>query len=129
MSDFADWIDVLSDSPFEEYPVDVVTFVTDRGFLGLPPLSPIQYEIVEAMSQIYYEKELVEVLGEQKGREHFRKYTKTEIILKLGKGSGKDHTNRLRTFSSRHLKQRSNVVHGSEENSIPRWTPSTLTNQ
>ena len=56
MSDFKDWLEVLSDSPFEEYPVDVVTFVTDRDYLGLPPLSPIQYEIVEAMSQIYYEK-------------------------------------------------------------------------
>ena len=49
---FDDFIEALEDSPFEETPVDAHTFVEDEAFLGQPPLSKIQYDIVEAMSQI-----------------------------------------------------------------------------
>ena len=31
-------------------------------------------------------------MGEEQGAQHYKKYTKNEIILQLGKGSGKDHT-------------------------------------
>jgi hypothetical protein len=34
-------------------------------------------------------------MGEKEGREHFKKYTKAEVILQLGKGSGKDHTSTI----------------------------------
>jgi hypothetical protein len=53
-------------------------------------LSDIQYEIVEAMSQIYRKEDLIEIMGQAEGLNHFNKYTKNELILQLGKGSGKD---------------------------------------
>jgi hypothetical protein len=39
-------------------PVDAKTFVESPDYLGQPPLSDIQYDIVEAMSQIYRKEDL-----------------------------------------------------------------------
>ena len=55
---FNDFLEVLKDNVFEEKPVDVKIFVESEEYLGQPPLSEIQYNIVEAMSQIYYKKDL-----------------------------------------------------------------------
>jgi len=87
---FNDFLEALQDNPFEETPVDVKTFVESPDFLGQPPLSKIQYDIVEAMSQIYRKEDLQILLGVEEGNQHYSKYTKNEIILQLGKGSGKD---------------------------------------
>ena len=92
MLDFSDLVGALDDNPFTEEPVDVKTFVLSPDFLGLPPLSEHQYTLVECMSQIYRVEDLVRIMGEEAGRDHYKRYTKTEVILKLGKGSGKDHT-------------------------------------
>ena len=89
---FNDFFDALKDEQFEENPVDVKTFVESPDYLGQPPLSAIQYDIVEAMSQIYKKPDLQNLLGMDVGAKHYDKYTKNEIILQLGKGSGKDHT-------------------------------------
>jgi hypothetical protein len=89
---FNDFFDALKDEQFEETPVDVKTFVESPEYLGQPPLSPIQYDIVEAMSQVYKKVDLQNMLGTDVGNKHYDKYTKNEIILQLGKGSGKDHT-------------------------------------
>ena len=89
---FNDFFDALKDEQFEDIPVDVKTFVESPDYLGQPPLSPIQYDIVEAMSQIYKKPDLLNLLGTEEGSRHYEKYTKNEIILQLGKGSGKDHT-------------------------------------
>jgi hypothetical protein len=89
---FNDFLEVLKDSHFAEIPVDAKTFVEDEKFLGQPPLSDIQYDIVEAMSQIYKKEDLMDLLGEEQGARYYEKYTKNEIILQLGKGSGKDFT-------------------------------------
>jgi hypothetical protein len=89
---FDEFLEVLKDNNFEEIPVDAKTFVEGENYLGQPPLSDIQYDIVEAMSQIYKEEDLVDLLGEEEGRRYYKKYTKNEIILQLGKGSGKDFT-------------------------------------
>jgi hypothetical protein len=89
---FNDFLEALKDEQFEETPVDVKTFVESPDYLSQPPLSPIQYDIVEAMSQIYKKEDLQNLLGTEKGAKHYDKYTKNEIILQLGKGSGKDHT-------------------------------------
>ena len=89
---FNDFIKALNDDVFEETPVDVKTFVESENFLNQPPLSAIQYSIVEAMSQIYYQKDLETLMGENDGSAYYKKYTKNEIILQLGKGSGKDFT-------------------------------------
>jgi hypothetical protein len=42
------------------------------------------------MSQIYRKEDLQMLMGTEQGDKHFSKYTKNEIILQLGKGSGKD---------------------------------------
>jgi hypothetical protein len=89
---FDDFLEALQDSPFAEIPVDAKTFVEGEDFLNQPPLSQIQYDIVEAMSQVYKEEDLVRLLGATEGKRYYKKYTKNEIILQLGKGSGKDFT-------------------------------------
>lgn len=92
---FNDFLDVLKDNVFEENPVDVKTFVESPEYLNQPPLSQIQYEIVEAMSQVYRKEDLQDLMGSAEGSQHYEKYTKNEIILQLGKGSGKDHTSTM----------------------------------
>jgi len=89
---FDDFFEVLKDDHFEEVPVDAKTFVESPDYLGQPPLSQIQYDIVEAMSQVYKQEDLENILGAVEGARYYKKYTKNEIILKLGKGSGKDFT-------------------------------------
>ena len=89
---FDEFLEVLQDSNFEELPVDAKTFVEGEDFLGQPPLSDVQYDIVEAMSQIYRLEDLISLMGEESGRRYYKKYTKNEVILQLGKGSGKDFT-------------------------------------
>ena len=93
--DFSEFFDALDDNPFEENPVDLDTFLHDENFLMQPPLSQIQRDLVEAMSQIYKEEDLIRFMGEEGGRKHYKKYTKAEVILQLGKGSGKDHTSTI----------------------------------
>ena len=87
---FNDFFEVLKENHFNETPVNAKTFVESPDYLGQPPLSDIQYDIVEAMSQIYRKEDLMELMGEVEGAAYFSKYTKNEIILQLGKGSGKD---------------------------------------
>lgn len=89
---FDDFLEALADSPFAEMPVDAKTFVEGEDYLGQPPLSDVQYDIVEAMSQIYKQEDLIRILGTTEGTRYYKKYTKNEIILQLGKGSGKDFT-------------------------------------
>jgi hypothetical protein len=87
---FNDFLEVLKENNFDEIPVDAKTFVESPDFLGQPPLSVIQYDIVEAMSQIYKKEDLEDLMGSIEGGKYYAKYTKNEIILQLGKGSGKD---------------------------------------
>jgi hypothetical protein len=87
---FNEFLEALQDDHFNEIPVDAKTFVEGEAYLGQPPLSDIQYDIVEAMSQIYRKEDLINIMGEEKGIQYYNKYTKNEIILQLGKGSGKD---------------------------------------
>lgn len=89
---FDDFLEALKSDVFEEIPVDAKTFVEGEDFLGQPPLSQVQYDIVEAMSQIYKLEDLVELMGADAGSKYYKKYTKNEVILQLGKGSGKDFT-------------------------------------
>jgi hypothetical protein len=93
--DFSEFLEALDDNPFEENPVDLDTFLHDPMYLDQPALSQVQRDLVEAMSQIYKEQDLVRLMGEKEGRDHYKKYTKAEVILQLGKGSGKDHTSTI----------------------------------
>lgn len=89
---FDDFLDALKSDQFDEIPVDAKTFVEGEDYLAQPPLSDVQYDIVEAMSQIYKKEDLIDMLGTEEGTRYYNKYTKNEIILQLGKGSGKDFT-------------------------------------
>jgi hypothetical protein len=89
---FDDFLDALKSDSFAERPVDAKTFVEGEAYLGQPPLSQVQYDIVEAMSQIYRLEDLIDIMGDTEGRRYYKKYTKNEVILQLGKGSGKDFT-------------------------------------
>ncbi len=93
--DFSDFIEALDESPFLEFPVDVKTFVMSKDYLNQPELSDYQYTLVECMSQIYKEEDVQRWLGKEEGKEHYKKYTKQEVILMCGKGSGKDHTSTI----------------------------------
>jgi len=88
--DFNDLIDILDGEEFEERPVDLRTFVTDPNYLGLPPLSELQYTLIEKSSQIYKESTLKKLFGEEEGGIRF-KQTANEVVAQLGKGSGKDY--------------------------------------
>lgn len=90
--DLSEFTEVLDDDGFEEYPVDIRTFVEHEDFLNLgeTPLSDIQYTIVSAMSQIYKLETLILLYGEDEGNRVWD-LTVNEIIAVLGKGSGKDH--------------------------------------
>lgn len=91
---FDDFFDALSGEDFEERPVEIEQFVTSEEFLNLPPLSEYQYEMIRAGSQIYKLETLVHLYGTTKAD---RRYAQTcnEVILQLGKGSGKDYTSTI----------------------------------
>ena len=87
---FDEFLDVLGDNDFEEKPVELEEFVTSEQYLNLPPLSEYQYQCIRAMTQIYNKETLDSLYGEKRGYERW-KQTCDEIILQLGKGSGKDY--------------------------------------
>lgn len=95
---FDEAMHAVSLDEFDEKPVGVREFVESENFLSggkrRYKLSEYQYEIVENMTQIYYEHTLIELYGEVEGR---RKWldTKREIYLQLGKASGKDFTSTI----------------------------------
>ena len=91
---FDDLIDILDGEEFEERPVDLQTFVTSPQYLGLPPLSELQYTLIEKSSQIYKESTLKKLFGDAEG-ERIYKQTCTEVIAQLGKGSGKDYSSTI----------------------------------
>lgn len=87
---FDDLLEVLQDNEFEEMPVDLKTFVEGEDYLNLPPLSAIQYTLVEASTQIYKLETLIKLYGEAEGLRLYKR-TVFEVIAQLGKGSGKDY--------------------------------------
>lgn len=95
MSNFLDSVfDALSGEEFDERPVEIETFVTSEDYLNLPPLSEYQYQMIRAGSQIYTLATLIHLYGEEKARKRFAQ-TCNEVILQLGKGSGKDYTSTI----------------------------------
>ncbi len=87
--DWSDYMGALDEDEFETLPVDVETFVYSKDYLGFPSLSENQLEIVKIGSQIYKEHTLIRLFGETEGRRRWRQ-NKKELIMMLGKGSGKD---------------------------------------
>ena len=90
MVDYSQYIAALDDSPFEETPVDLETFL-GPDYLGEHfVLSEIQTDMVQCMSQIYKLDDLIRLYGVEEGTYIYKKYTKKEVIFELGKGAGKD---------------------------------------
>lgn len=91
MINLNDYLDVLNsdDDEFEEIPVPIEEFVSSKDYLGFPTLSEYQLEIVRVGSQIYRESTLIRLFGKEKGESLWRS-NKKELIMMLGKGSGKD---------------------------------------
>jgi len=73
---------------FEFEPVPLKEFIRDKRFLGLPELSPKQYEAIDYATQIYFTPTL-RSLGWKRLR-----YV-NELVLLWGKGSGKDFVSRI----------------------------------
>lgn len=92
---YADFDRLLNQDELIEAPVSIEVFVQDKKYLGLPPLSEIQLEIVRHSTQILKEHTLKKMMGDHKGTEYYHKYTDNEVICMLGKGSGKDHCARI----------------------------------
>ena len=86
---------LLRREELDEIPVSLDVFVTDRRYLGLPPLSEIQSEIVRMSTQIFKLSTLIKMYGEEEGNRVYDTYTQNEVICQLGKGSGKDHCARI----------------------------------
>ncbi len=89
---YDEFLEALKNNNFVETPVNARTFVEGADYLAQPPLSQTQYDIIEAMSQIYKKEDLIDLMGQEEGSRYYKKYTKNEVILQLGKGSGKDFT-------------------------------------
>jgi phage terminase large subunit-like protein len=92
--DLGDFLGVISGDEFEEKPVGVREFVTTKHYLDLPPLSENQYKIIEASSQIYKRSTLHNLYGYEEGEKRW-KQTYNEVVMQLGKGSGKDYTSTI----------------------------------
>lgn len=96
--DYDELMNIVSGDDFDERPVDIETFIYGYEYLDVTShgenplrLSDIQMSIVEAASQIYHLETLVSLYGPERGTEMW-KGRKQEIIMQLGKGSGKDFT-------------------------------------
>jgi hypothetical protein len=86
---FDDFLDAVKTNDFEENPVPLEEFLYSEDFLNFPPLSDIQVKIIEAMTQIYNYDTLVDLWGQEEA-DRLHRSSQREIILQLGKGSGKD---------------------------------------
>ena len=76
------------ESLFEFEPVPLDVFIKERSYLGLPPLSPKQFDAVDVATQIYYVNTLKELGWRRRGY-------RNELVLLWGKGSGKDYIARI----------------------------------
>jgi len=79
---------------FDEIPVGIKEFVTSEDYLNLGGLSPEQYKLVEAGTQIYRKETLISLYGEEEGLKRYKR-TFNEVIMYLGKSSGKDHVSTI----------------------------------
>lgn len=91
---FGDLFNKLSGEEFDERPVDIDEFFQSPKYLDSSRdkkkyLSEIQKELIIAMSTIYFEETLIALHGERDGSRRYEDIV-NEIIMQLGKGSGKD---------------------------------------
>lgn len=94
--DFSDFLDAMQDDLFKEIPVKLETFLYDKNYLGLDiTLSPLQIEIVRRGSQILNIGTLEEIYKDDPDVKNIIKPYSRELILAIGKSSGKDMMSQL----------------------------------
>jgi hypothetical protein len=87
---------------FREEPPDLTTFITHEDYLNNPPLSPVQYDALRHLEQVFF-PETYELM-EQAWGEYWRPVRYVNFSwLEWGKGSGKDHICRLASARVVHL--------------------------
>lgn len=91
---FEDFKGLLNQEELDETPVPLDVFVTDKYFLGLRPLSPVQTMIVERMTQIFFPDTLKKIHGEEVAKQIWDE-TVNEVVCEIGKGGGKDFSIRI----------------------------------
>lgn len=80
------------DDLFEEEPVPLKVFIEDNKYLGNPPLSPVQYDLVQHIERVYL-PELYPLMAEEFGGYWSQQIRMTNLISAMwGKGAGKDST-------------------------------------
>lgn len=85
-------MNAVSGEEFDEIPVSIEEFVESPEYLSTErqyKLSEHQYNLVKAVSQIYKYETLVHLHGQAKA-DIIWAHTYREVIMQLGKGSGKD---------------------------------------
>lgn len=94
--DFSDFLGALEDDIWREKPVRLETFLYDKKYLGMDiVLSPIQIEIIRRGSQILNKSTLEDLYGEEADYKDLVKPYIRELILAIGKSSGKDLMSQL----------------------------------
>jgi hypothetical protein len=94
--DFSDFFGALQNDLFSEVPVRLETFLYDKAYLGLDIiLSPLQIEIVRRGSQILNKPTLEEIYKKEIDYQDIIKPYCRELILAIGKSSGKDLMSQL----------------------------------
>jgi hypothetical protein len=93
---------------FEEEPVPLSVFVTDRRYLGNPLLSPVQYDAVRHIERVFFPATYQLLAGEASDR-RIREYWADPVrmtnfvTLQWGKGGGKDHICRMSSLRVAYL--------------------------
>lgn len=80
---------------FEEEPVPLKVFVEDFKYLNNPPLSPVQYDLVQHIERVYLPS-LYPLMAKEFGGYWEQEVRMTNLISAMwGKGSGKDSSVRV----------------------------------
>lgn len=92
---------------WDEEPVPLTQFVQDKGYLGQPALSEIQYDAVRHAERIFYEPTyaLLSASSDKQIRLYWSEPVRMVNFLELewGKGGGKDHVCRVSSLRIAYL--------------------------
>lgn len=88
---------------FEEEPVPLDVFIQDKKYLGNPPLSQLQSEVVERAEKIYF-PETYDAMALEFDPYWINTFPLTNFInVMFGKGAGKDHLCRITSLRVAYL--------------------------
>lgn len=97
-TELEDFMSLLEENDdLAEIPVDLDTFINDKYYLGnlkIKAISETQRLIIEQLSQVFHEHTLIQIHGEEKGRDMWSRSV-SEVVAMCGKGGGKDFSARI----------------------------------